>query len=216
MGNEWQCIDTNSKYSAANFQGSVNVSRLSYCLGLVGPILTCDTACSASMIGINAAKHMMTENEFGSNPHFNEALAMGVACYLGPWGWIGEAASGDLSPGGRCFTYDMSATGYTRGEGIGAVVLKVGLDEDEADEAGRLAVLAGSNANCDGRSASLTAPHGPSQQECLKHSLREAQISPHEVQISECHGTGTSLGDPIEVHAVLAVMCKGGRESPLN
>jgi len=216
MGNEWNTIDQPTKFSAFNFQASVNVSRLSYCLGLVGPTVTCDTACSASMIGITACRNMMLPNMFGSKPHLQEAVAMGVACYVSPFGWIGESASGDLSPLGRCFTFDRGATGYTRGEGIGGVVLKVGLEEEEAEGAGRLAVLAGCNSNCDGRSASLTAPHGPSQQECIRNSLQSANVDPYEVRISECHGTGTSLGDPIEVHAAIKVMAKGDRPWPLK
>mmetsp|Transcript_112127 Transcript_112127/g.302564 ORF Transcript_112127/g.302564 Transcript_112127/m.302564 type:complete len:662 (+) Transcript_112127:3-1988(+) len=103
---------------------------------------------------------------------------------------------------GRCFTFDAGADGFVRGEGFAALHFKVSDPEDFS----RLAMLCGTCMNQDGRSASLTAPHGPSQQECIRHSLREAGIRALDIQIQELHGTGTPLGDPIEVGALRATM----------
>ena len=108
-----------------------------------------------------------------------------------------------LSEDGRCFTFDESANGYARGEGVGAAFLA--LDGGEGAAAAR-ALLRGTAANQDGRSASLTAPNGPSQQAVIRRALSEAAASPAEVALIECHGTGTALGDPIEVDALKTVL----------
>jgi acyl transferase domain-containing protein len=103
-----------------------------------------------------------------------------------------------------CKTFDASANGYGRGEGFGAVVL-TRLSDAEKEKQSILAVLRGTAVNQDGRSSSLTAPNGPSQQEVIRTALRDGQVAPRDVQYLECHGTGTALGDPIEVGALKAV-----------
>merc|ERR550532_204493 len=107
-----------------------------------------------------------------------------------------------LSAQGRCFTFDSSADGFSRGEGTTGISATI----TEKEPSGRLAVFCGTCINQDGRSASMTAPHGPSQQECLWGSLREANVIPNDVKVAELHGTGTALGDPIEVGALRGVM----------
>ena len=120
-----------------------------------------------------------------------------------------------LCADGRCKTFDASANGYVRGEGCGAVVLKR-LSDAVAAQDRVLAVMRGTAVNQDGRSASLTAPNGPSQQEVIATALQEAQVSPTEVGYVETHGTGTALGDPIEVGALKAVYGAGrSLERPL-
>merc|ERR1719277_2872206 len=79
-------------------------------------------------------------------------------------------------------------------------------DNSSGENASKLAILCSSCINQDGRSASLTAPHGPSQQECIRYSLRESGITPFDIFIQELHGTGTALGDPIEVGSLRATM----------
>ena len=102
-----------------------------------------------------------------------------------------------LAPNGRCKTFDASADGYVRGEGCGLVVLKR-LSLAQADGDRILAVIRGSAVNHDGRSAGLTVPYGPAQEAVIRRALAVAQIQPHEIDYLEAHGTGTSLGDPIE------------------
>lgn len=139
---------------------------------------------------------------------------MGVLVMLHPAAWIGECGATMLSPLGRCFTFDQSANGFIRGEGCCCVVLR-NQHDDNVQDVQTLGVVMGTCANQDGKSASLTAPHGPSQSECVRQCLREGGLAPGDVVISECHGTGTSLGDPIEVGAVRTVMIHN-RDTPLT
>merc|ERR1719310_2264422 len=111
-----------------------------------------------------------------------------------------------LSHEGRCFTFNQSADGFLRAEGIGAVVLQ----QTKYDQEKHFGMLAGSNCNQDGRSASLTAPSGPAQVLCVQGAQRSAGKVPHEIDISECHGTGTALGDPIEVGSLRRVFTPKG------
>lgn len=116
-----------------------------------------------------------------------------------------------LSRKGRCFTYDGSADGYTRAELCGSGVFKL----QQAMESSSWACLAGSMVNQDGRSATLTAPNGASQQRALMAVVRELDVSTHEIDCIECHATGTALGDPIEIKSILGVLSNGIREEPL-
>jgi polyketide synthase-associated protein len=182
---------------------SVTSSRLSYVLGLRGPVLHCDTGCSASMIGINAACHMMRGGTHNDTQSVSSTLSMGILAMQTVSGWIGECAMTMLSYRGRCFTFDKSADGFIRGEGCSGVNIQArnGFDDESLEQGGRLAVVYGTAANQDGKSASLTAPSGPAQGQCIRISLRQAQLEPKEVDFGELHGTGTALGDPIEVGA---------------
>merc|ERR1711964_700742 len=118
-------------------------------------------------------------------PH---ALVVGINTLIGPGSYIALSGPGMLTTRGRCFTFNDTADGFARGEGAGGVQLKV--CDDSVDAIGRLAVLVGSCINQDGRSASMTAPHGPSQQDVIKASMREAGLIPNMITIAECHGTG--------------------------
>lgn len=129
------------------------------------------------------------------------SIVNGVNLMLYPGPFIGCSSAGMLSHEGRCFTFNATADGYARGELCGALAFKQ-LKYDER----ALACLAGSQVNQDGRSASLTAPNGPAQERCLQAVMRETGMTPSEIDIFECHGTGTSLGDPIEVGSFRKVM----------
>ena len=120
-----------------------------------------------------------------------------------------------LSADGRCKTFDSSADGYGRGEGCGVLVLKH-LSDAERDGDRVLAVIRGSAINQDGASAGLTAPNQNAQETLVTAALKEAGAQPHEVAYLEAHGTGTSLGDPIEVQAAAKVLGQGrDRQQPL-
>jgi len=143
-----------------------------------------------------------------------DALIIGVNTLVGQGSYISLSGPGMLSQKGRCFTFDHSADGFARGEGIGSVLLKHCVNNVESVD--RIAMLIGSSVNQDGRSASMTAPHGPSQQQVINASMREAGVSPRLITICECHGTGTALGDPIEVGALRGCIFKGGeRDTPI-
>lgn len=216
-GAEWSQVNPAglSKYTLEDDACSFTVGRLAYCLGLRGPCCHCDTACSASMVGVNAACNMMRPGRHADTQHLTSAICMGILAMVSPSGWIGECASTMLSFEGRCKTFNSTADGFIRGEGCTAINIQQGnpLADDQWETSGRLAVMYGTACNQDGRSASLTAPSGPSQQECIRISLRQAQINPAEVGFGECHGTGTALGDPIEVGANKAVFTVAGREN---
>jgi acyl transferase domain-containing protein len=142
------------------------------------------------------------------------ALASGVQLVLSPVASIALCNARVLSPDGRCKTFDASADGYGRGEGCGVVVLKRLSDAQVAGDR-ILAVIRGSAVNHGGASNGLMAPNGRAQEVLLRAALQDARLSPLEVDFVETHGTGTSLGDPIEVKALGEVFCEAARERPL-
>ncbi|GAB6041226.1 type I polyketide synthase [Endothiovibrio diazotrophicus] len=192
-------IDGNMATGTAHSTAS---GRLSYLLGLQGPSIALDTACSSSLVAIHLAMASLRGGEC------DLALAGGTQLILSPEHTISFSRAGMLAPDGRCKTFDAAADGYVRGEGCGVVVLKR-LADALADGDPIVALLRGSATNQDGRTNGLTAPNGPSQQAVIRQALSNARVTPAEVGYIEAHGTGTQLGDPIEVGALGAVF---GRE----
>src|SRR5262249_19750130 len=113
-----------------------------------------------------------------------------------------------LGAGGRCRPFDAAADGYVRGEGCGAVILKP-LAAARAAGDPVLAIGRGSATNQDGRRNGLTAPNGPSQQDVVRRALHHARLAPADISYVEAHGSGTPLGDPIEVDALAGVLGDG-------
>ncbi len=169
--------------------------RLSYLLGLQGPSLVVDTACSSSLVAAHLAVTSLRNDEC------DLALAAGVNLMLTPQPYIAQCQAKMLSPDGRCHTFDARANGYVRGEGCGVVVLKR-LTDAQKDGDTILAIIRGSAVNQDGRTNGLTAPNGLAQQAVIRRALQNARVQPAEVSYIEAHGTGTPLGDPIEVDAL--------------
>jgi myxalamid-type polyketide synthase MxaE and MxaD len=185
-------------YLASGSSHAVAAGRLAYFLGLQGPAMTIDTACSAALVSVHQACMSLRTGES------DVALAGGALLILSPFGHISACKGGMLSPAGRCKTFDASADGYVRAEGVGMLVLKR-LKDAEAQGDNILAVIRGTACNQDGRSGGLTAPNGKSQEAVIMQALADARVMPAEVAYVETHGTGTSLGDPIEVQALGAV-----------
>jgi acyl transferase domain-containing protein len=178
---------------------SIAGGRISYLLDLRGPSVCIDTACSSSLVAIHSACGSLRSMECDC------ALAGGVGLHLLPEHYIGLARAGMLSPDGRCKSFDARADGYVPSEGCGLVVVKR-LSDALADGDRIYAVIRGSAINQDGRTNSLTAPSGLAQQEVVLAALRNGRVPPSSISYVETHGTGTPLGDPIEVEALAAVL----------
>lgn len=189
-------------YSGTGIAFSVAANRLSYMLDLRGPSLAVDTACSSSLVAVHQACRSLRTHECDS------ALAGGVSLILSPHVHLALERAGVLSPRQRCRTFDAGADGYVRGEGCGIVVLKR-LSDARRDGDRVLAVIRGSAINQDGRSNGLTAPNALAQQAVIREALADADLPPARIGYVETHGTGTRLGDPIEVEALHTVLKEG-------
>jgi phthiocerol/phenolphthiocerol synthesis type-I polyketide synthase A len=194
--------DNIDAYSATGNAHAVAVGRIAYLLGLRGPAVAIDSACSSSLVTIHLACQSLRLRES------DLALAGGVSLILRPETQIAMSKWGMLSPQGRCHTFDSRADGFVRGEGAGIVVLKR-LTDAVRDGDRVLAVVRGSAVNQDGRSNGLTAPNTIAQSDVITRALRSADVTPGSVNFIEAHGTGTALGDPIEFEALADVYGRG-------
>lgn len=186
---------------------SVAAGRLSYLLGLTGPSMAVDTACSSSLVAVHLACQSLRTGEC------DRALAGGVNRMLSPEPTLNFARARMLSPDGLCRSFDGAANGFVRAEGCGMVVLKR-LRDAQRDGDRIWAVILGSATNHDGRTSGLTVPNGPAQQALIRQALKNSRVQPNQVSYLEAHGTGTALGDPIEVNALGEVF--GGDRPPTH
>jgi myxalamid-type polyketide synthase MxaE and MxaD len=185
---------------------SMAVARLCHFLNLTGPAVSIDTSCSSSLTALHSAAQSLRVGESEA------AIAAGVSVIADPVTFVGLQQVGVLAPDGRSKTFDASADGYGRGEGCVVLVLK--RLSDALRHKDRIhAILRGSALNHDGKSSSITAPNPHAQENVIREALRLPGISPADVQYVETHGTGTLLGDPIEVQGLTAVF--EGRSNPL-
>ncbi len=182
-------------YTYTGVSPSLLPNRISYLLGIHGPSEVVDTACSSALVALHRARHAIRDGEC------EMAIAGGVNALLTPELFICFSKSGMLSPEGRCKVFSKDANGYVRGEGAGAVLLKP-LDRAEQDGDHVYAVIRGSAVNHGGRASSMTSPNPNAQAELLLAAYEEAGFEPESVSYLEAHGTGTSLGDPIEVNGM--------------
>ncbi|MUG94287.1 SDR family NAD(P)-dependent oxidoreductase [Scytonema sp. UIC 10036] len=197
-------------YHATGNAHSIAAGRLSYILGLTGPSIAVDTACSSSLVAVHLACQSLRNHEC------NLALAGGVNLLLSSEISINFSKARMLSPDGRCKTFDAKADGYVRGEGCGVIILKR-LSDAIKDNDRILALIRGSAVNQDGRSSGLTVPNGSMQQAVIRQALKNGGVEASEVSYIEAHGTGTALGDPIEVEALTAVFGKNrSQDQPLT
>lgn len=186
-------------YAGTGNAHSIAANRLSYVFDLRGPSMAVDTACSSSLVSVHLASQSLRSGES------DLALAGGVNLILTPELTITFSQARMLSSDGRCKTFDANADGYVRGEGCGVVILKRYSDALR-DGDNILALIRGSAVNQDGRSNGLTAPNGLAQQDVIRQALKQAQVTPNQISYIEAHGTGTPLGDPIEMAALRAVL----------
>ncbi len=193
-------------YVAGGNALSVLSGRLSYALGLQGPSMTVDTACSTSLVAVHLACQSLHSGES------TVALAGGVNLIFSPKPYMAFSSAQMLASDGRCKFGDSRADGFVRSEGAGVVVLKP-LSAALADADTVYAVIRGSAVNNDGDSGGLLmTPSRPGQEAVFEEAYRSAGVSPGEVQYVEAHGTGTSVGDPVEMQALGAVVGEGRHE----
>ncbi len=182
-------------YIATGNSHSLLANRVSYFLNLHGPSEAVDTACSSSLVAIHRAINAIRADEC------QLAIAGGVSLLLNPDTLIITSQLGALSPDGRCKTFDKSANGYVKGEGVAAILLKP-LRQALADGDHIYAVIRGSAVNHGGKAQSLTAPNAMAQSELLLKAYAQSNINPESISYIETHGTGTELGDPVEIEGL--------------
>ncbi|WP_160717040.1 type I polyketide synthase [Chitinophaga solisilvae] len=201
MSNEYSVLQYKSQAPSANITGnsfSIAAARVSYSLNLKGPAIAIDTACSSSLVATHLACQALLNGEV------DMALAGGVTLYLTVESYMGMCGAGMLSPEGRCKTFDNGANGFVPGEGAGTLVLKR-LKDAVADNDNIYGVIIGSGINQDGKTNGMTAPSINSQIELERDVYNRYNIAPQSISYVEMHGTGTKLGDPIELEALAAV-----------
>ncbi|EAZ91778.1 type I polyketide synthase [Crocosphaera chwakensis] len=198
----YQHIDHCDAYYSTGTSGAIASNRLSYLLNLQGPSFTVDTACSSSLVAVHLACQSLKQQES------DLAIAGAVNLIITPEQTVAFSKTRMMAPDGRCKTFDSSANGYVRSEGCGIVVLK--RLEDAMQDGDRIhGIIRGTAINQDGLSQGLTAPNGLAQQQVIRQALANAGVKPSEISYVETHGTGTALGDPIEVRSLKKVLMEG-------
>ena len=186
--------------SGTNLNGTAG--RVSFVLGLMGPAKAVDAACASALVAVTDAVADLQQGKA------DLAIAAGVQAIINGRIYELRAEAMMLSPEGQCKTFDASADGYVRGEGCGVVVLKR-LSDAERDGDRIWAVIKGAAVNHGGDSVGLTVPNPPALKQVMETALSDAGVKPQDVDFLEAHGTGTAVGDPIELEAVSEVYCEG-------
>lgn len=188
---------------------SICSNRLSYAFNFSGPSVSVDTACSSALVAVHQAVQSLRKREC------NAALAGGVNVVLTPDANISLSKARMLSTTGWCRPFDAAANGYVRGEGCGVVVLKR-LSDAVSDGDRVMAVIRGTAVNHGGRTSGITAPNGQAQRRVIEAAMADGGIRSEQVGYIEAHGTGTPLGDPIEVESLATVFGKAsGNSAPV-
>lgn len=183
-------------HTITGIANSIISNRVSYIYNFMGPSETIDTACSSGLVSICRAVDAINNGEC------EYAIAGGVNLLLSPFTYIALGNASMLSKDGRCKAFDEKANGYVRGEGAVTLLLKP-LQKAIEDRDYIYAVVKGTAVNHCGRSNSLTAPNSNAQSEVIKKAHHKANVDPSTIGYIETHGTGTALGDPIEINGLI-------------
>tara|TARA_R100000322_G_scaffold117349_12_gene75732 strand:- start:59337 stop:68258 length:8922 start_codon:yes stop_codon:yes gene_type:complete len=195
-------------YSGLGIAQSIAANRISYFFDFKGPSAASDTACSSGLVALHLARRSLANGEC------DYAIVGAVNVIVSPLSTISFSKARMLSPDGRCKTFDKSADGYVRSEGCATLLLT---REDLALRKGHRieALVRGSAINQDGRTLSITTPSEAAQAQVLRDALADARLAPGDLDLIEAHGTGTAVGDGIEIGALREVFGKTPREHPL-
>ncbi|MCK4608298.1 MAG: SDR family NAD(P)-dependent oxidoreductase, partial [Gammaproteobacteria bacterium] len=188
--------DEVSAYVGSGNALSAAAGRVANFLGLSGPALVIDTACSSSLVAVDAAANYLQTGKI------DMAIVAGVNLILASAASISFSKANMLAVDGKCKTFAANADGYTRSEGCGVLVFK--RHAEVTDEA-VLAIIKGIATNQDGATNGLTVPNPDAQEKVIRAALQVADLAPKDIGYIEAHGTGTKLGDPIEVGALSQV-----------
>ena len=194
-----QSVKKINAYSTLSNLRSLSAGRIAHFFDLHGTVMQIDTACSSGLVGLVSACKSLQNNES------DISIAAGISLLITPHLTMGFCQMNVLSKDGRCKTFSADADGFSQGEGCNIMILKR-LSDAIRDADNILAVIKGFAINHDGRSLTITTPSSLSQQKMLKAAIDNAGIAPIDMQYIETHGTGTSLGDYIEVSALARVM----------
>lgn len=197
-----------NQYIGTGTTSSIASGRISYVFGFNGPTLSLDTACSSSLVSTLLAVDSLRKGAC------NLALSGGVNLMVSPTVMSSLCMMNALSESGKCAPFDASGDGYGRGEGCGILVLKR-LSDAKRDGDNIYAVIDGGAVNNDGASSGLTVPNGNAQRMVIEDALKNCGCDANDISYLETHGTGTALGDPIEIKAIDEVFGGKNRKNPL-
>ncbi|MCY9785316.1 amino acid adenylation domain-containing protein [Nocardiopsis sp. EMB25] len=195
-------FETLAAHTATGTMMTMVSNRISHCFDFRGPSVSLDTACSSSLVAVHMACQSLRRGESAL------ALAGGSLLHMTPQYTIAETKGGFLSPEGRSRTFDASADGYVRAEGVGVVALKR-LSEALRDGDPVHAVITATGVNQDGRTHGITVPNADAQVRLIERVCAEAGVTPGDLQYVEAHGTSTPVGDPIEAGALGRALAVG-------
>ncbi|WP_279609511.1 SDR family NAD(P)-dependent oxidoreductase, partial [Burkholderia gladioli] len=201
-----QSAQAQAAFTSTSVVPSIGPNRMSYFLNLHGPSEPIETACSSSLVAINRGITVLRDGSC------EMAIVGGINTIVTPDAHVSFSKAGMLSEDGRCKTFSAAANGYVRGEGVGMLVLKRLSDAQAAGDA-IYAVIRGGSENHGGRASSLTAPNPQAQAALLMDAYRRSGVDPRTLSYIEAHGTGTKLGDPVEITGLKSAFANLGVES---
>ncbi|KAI1813021.1 reducing type I polyketide synthase 10 [Poronia punctata] len=201
-------FDYSHRYTATGAGTTILANRINHVFNLLGPSLVLDTACSSSLYCLHVACTAL------ENYECDAAIVAGANLILSPEQHVTIMRAGVLSPTSTCHTFDTSADGYGRADGVGALYVKRLSDAIAAGDPIR-SIIRGSAVNANGRTSGVSLPSIEGQELVIRKAMDKAQLCPDDISYVECHGTGTKVGDAIEVEALSRVFQRQRLDSPL-